>query len=245
DYIDTLYERDSPPTSTRCSVCAQESEEFYRCTTCIGAGILCISCTLSIHQYSPTHRVKFWDGTSWANRTLADLNLVIFLGHNGKACDANNKSSSLNIGDINGFTRARVCYCTCARAPSKPSQLIAAGLLPCSHRHPRSAFTLALLDMHNILVTHARTSTHKYYSALKRFTQPGLSSDVDDRYRELMWTHRRYLHLLQLRRSGHKYPLHPCIDSHPGDQALDCVACPRPGFNFAWEEVEDGERYAH
>ncbi|KAG8697977.1 hypothetical protein FRC08_006207 [Ceratobasidium sp. 394] len=28
---------------------------------------------------------------------------------------------------------------------------------------------------------------------------------------------------------------------HPGDQALDCVACPRPGINFHWCEVVEGE----
>lgn len=60
-----------------------------------------------------------------------------------------------------------------------------------------------------------------------------------------MWTHRLFLHLLQLRRSGHKFPFHPDIDVHPGDQAVNCFGCPRPGFNFEWREVTPEERYVY
>ncbi|KAJ1299543.1 hypothetical protein OPQ81_011101 [Rhizoctonia solani] len=96
--------------------------------------------------------------------------------------------------------------------------------------------------MHDALSTRARTSGYKYYSALQQPTKPGFCADVDDRYRELMWTYRVFLYLLQLQRSGHKFPLHPDIDAHPGDQAVDCFACPRPGFDFEWAEVPLEER---
>ncbi|CUA69229.1 Elongator complex protein 1 [Rhizoctonia solani] len=91
--------------------------------------------------------------------------------------------------------------------------------------------------MYNLLSTVGRTSGHKYYSVLEYFTKPGFGGDVKDRYRELMWTHRRFLHLLKLRRSGHLFEPHPDLDVFPGDQSFRCVACPLPGLNFSWDEV--------
>lgn len=237
-----MYDRDSPPTSMHCAACANPSETFHHCTSCLGVGIICTACVKSLHQHNPTHRIRSWDKTSWVSNNLSDLGYVLYLGHNGKACPANNASSKLYIGDLNGFTHTRVRYCDCDGALSKPRQLLNAGLFPCSHRHPKSALTFPLLDFYDTLTTRTRTSGYKYYSALEQLTKPGCSGDVDDRYRELMWTHRLFLHLLQLRRPGRKFPLHPDIDVHPGDQAVDCFTCPRPGFNFEWDDVTPEER---
>lgn len=236
-----------------------QGNALYRCTSCIGAGVLCSACLKSLHRFTPTHRIKRWDKTSWVDSSLSDIRYVLYLGHNGRACPNKQPprapddeepeeikgSSNLYIGDLNGFTRAKVLYCTCPNALLKPCQLLSAGLFPCSHLHPESAMTFQLLDMYNTLTTTGRTSGHKYYSTLERYTKPGFSAEVGDRYRELMWTHRRFLHLLLLKRSAHNFPLHPTIDAHPGDQAFDCVACPRPGFNFEWYEVSEDEMYVN
>ncbi|KEP45061.1 hypothetical protein V565_323500, partial [Rhizoctonia solani 123E] len=264
-YLDTLYARDSPPPIPHCSLCTSPTntdaltDALYRCMSCIGAGALCSMCLKSLHRFTPTHQIKRWDGSSWVGSSLFDIGYVLFIGHHGQPCPAKQPQHTsdekaggkqskdfkgalnLYIGDLNGFTRAKVLYCRCSHAIPKPNQLLAAGLFPCSHLHPESAITFQLLDMYNTLTTTSRTSAHKYYTALEKVTKPGFSADVGDRYRELMWTHRRYLHLLLLRRSGHKFPLHPTIDVHPGDQAFDCVACPRPGFNFEWFEVSEDE----
>lgn len=179
-YMDTLYDRDSPPTSAHCAACANPSNVFHRCTSCIGVGIICTPCVKSLHQHNPTHRIKSWDGTLWASSSLSDLGHALFLGHNGKACPTNEGSSRLYVGDLNGFTHTRVRYCTCNGALSKPRQLLHAGLFPCSHRHPKSALTFPLLNMYYTLTTRARTSGYKYYSALEQLTKPGFSADVDD-----------------------------------------------------------------
>lgn len=57
-----------------------------------------------------------------------------------------------------------------------------------------------------------------------------------------MAAHRKFLHVSNLRRAGYNFPVHP-TDVLPGDQALECVACPRPGWNFEWSEVIENERY--
>lgn len=182
----------------------------------------------------------------WVEKSLADFGLVVYLGHRGRPCSASDSKEyvELHVGDLNGFNRVVVQYCTHTGAPSKSQQLLAIGLFPCSDSRSRSAFTLSLLDTFNIFTTLGRTSAHKYYSVLERVTKPGFPSDVKDRYREMMATHRKFVHVSNLKRSGHNFKPHP-TDVISGDQAMECVACPRPGWNFEWSEVIEGERYVN
>ncbi|KAG8745337.1 hypothetical protein FRC11_013123 [Ceratobasidium sp. 423] len=186
---------------------------------------------------------KTWDGTSWTNDNLSreGLGLLLYLGHAGSPCPSNEKAWDLHVGDLNGFKTIKVRYCTCDRAIHRRQQLLQVGLFPCSHLRPKSAMTLPLLEMYDLLTTVGRTSGHKYYLVLEEFTNPGFPGQVEDRYRELMWTHRRYMHLAQLRLASHLFPAHPDIDATPGDQSFDCVACPQPGFNFEWAKVSEEE----
>ncbi|KAG8719187.1 hypothetical protein FRC09_011498 [Ceratobasidium sp. 395] len=146
-------------------------------------------------------------------------------------------SSILLVGDLNGFTEIQVRYCKHPEAPPKAIQLINAGFFPCSDKRPGTAFTLQLLDRLDAFNTVGRTSSHKVYAVLERATRPGFPDHVSDRYRELLAAYRKYLHVIKLRRTGHLFHPHPVLDVHAGDQAFDCVACPRPGFNFDWKEV--------
>ncbi|QRV92025.1 elongator complex protein 1 [Ceratobasidium sp. AG-Ba] len=100
-----------------------------------------------------------------------------------------------------------------------------------------------MLDGYDAFTTVGRTSGHKINSVMVRSTKPGFPDVVDDRYRELMNTYRKWLYITKLHRSGHLLELHPKLDVHPGDQAFDCVACPRPEFNFSWTEVAEDESY--
>jgi hypothetical protein len=212
---------------------------------------MCSTCLVDCHRNTQTHRIQTWDNSSWINDNLSreDLGYVLYLGHYGKPCPSNEESWNLHVGDLNGFMPIRVRYCTCnSTIPvrcQRRHQLLAAGLFPCSHIHPQSALTFPLLEVYDLLTTVGRTSGHKFYSVLAQFTQPSFPGKVDDRYCELLWTHQRYLYLLQLWRLGHKFPPHPDVDIHPGNQAVDCVACPHPGVNFEWAEVSHTEWCAY
>ncbi|KAG9103409.1 hypothetical protein FRC07_009997 [Ceratobasidium sp. 392] len=98
-----------------------------------------------------------------------------------------------------------------------------------------------MLDRYDAFNTVGRTSGHKVYSVIERATKPGFPDDVSDRYRELLNSYRKYLNVIKLRRAGHLFQTHPNLEVHPGDQAFDCVACPRPGFNFDWKEVPENQ----
>ncbi|KDN41565.1 hypothetical protein RSAG8_07366, partial [Rhizoctonia solani AG-8 WAC10335] len=185
-------------------------------------------CPLCAKETKEFHRCNSCVGsgpTFWADDDLCrkGLDLVLYLGHARASCPSNGNTWDLYIGDLDGFSS------------------IKAGLFPCSHIHPRSAMTFSLMRMYDLLTTVGRTSGHKYYTVLEQFTKPGFPGKVDDRYRELMRTHRRYMHLAELRLASRLFPPHPDIDTNPGDQSFDCVACPRPGFNFEWAEVLEEE----
>ncbi|KAG8735347.1 hypothetical protein FRC10_010690, partial [Ceratobasidium sp. 414] len=245
DYLNTMYNYDAPPDTNVCDDCQQKSGAIYRCLSCIGCSAhFCTSCLVSAHRRLPTHRVEHFeeDGQLWVAASLADIGCVLCLGHRGSACTDNGTLSKILVGDHKGFTTVNVQYCTHIGAPSKALQLLSVGLFPCSDVHPRSAFSVSLLEMYNVFLTLGRTSAHKFYSILERLSKPGFPDDVKDRYRELMMTHRKYLFLLNLQRAAHHFANHK-TDTNPGDQALDCVACPRPGLNFNWAEVPDNEHY--
>ncbi|CAE6527007.1 unnamed protein product [Rhizoctonia solani] len=196
-----------------------------------------------MHKLLPTHRIQtwVWSRNIWADTSLDSFGYVLHLGHHGAPCSlaSNTAPTKLLLGDLTGLFSVKVQFCLHDDAPAKSHQLLAAGLFPCSDINPRSAFTTSLLDMFNILVTLGRTSAHKFYSVIERISRPGLPDDVPDRYRELIATHRRFLHVRNRQRSGDGFEIHPT--DCPGSYALDCPACPRPGHNFQSEEVSPEE----
>ncbi|KAG8698163.1 hypothetical protein FRC08_006096 [Ceratobasidium sp. 394] len=241
-YVQAMYDREGPPVGEQCNSCQIATDRLYSCNSCLAFRSLCSACLISLHRFQPTHRPKIWDGSCWTDTSLSDLGLVLNLGHFGAPCDLNDTTSKILVGDLDGFTDVQVRYCQHPGSSSRSLQLLSVGLFPCSDRRPETAFTLKLLDNYDVFNTVGRTSGHKIYSVLERVTKPGFPDDVSDRYRELLNTYRKYLHVIKLRRAGHLFQPHPHLDVHPGDQAFDCVACPRPGFNFDWKEVCEGER---
>ncbi|KAG9106082.1 hypothetical protein FRC07_008967, partial [Ceratobasidium sp. 392] len=228
-YMHAFYDRDAPPETGRCDNCPKIPTTLYRCLSCFGSGPTCSGCLAASHRFQPTHRIQEWDGQCWVESTLSKAGVTMCLGHGGKPCDDNSNRHNLTVVDLDGQFKISVQYCTHSNTPPKPFQLIAVGFFPCSSEHPRTALTLRLLDMYDAFVTLGRTSGYKYWSVLQRVTKPGFPGDVADRYRELMWTHRRYLYVLKQRRAGYGFQAHPTIDVHPGDQAFDCAKKTKAG----------------
>jgi hypothetical protein len=196
---------------------------------------------VSSHRQLPTHTILVWKDSFWGNYSLAELGLVIHLHPPLDVCPRGVNISSIWVGDILGFSRINVCYAPLTNKDTKGRQLLRFGLFPCSDISPKSAFTLAALEHFTLFGTLGKNSTYKYYSVLERLTKTGFPDDLPDRYRELALTHRKYLFLLSLKRSGKTYLPHP--DPHfEDDMAIRCVACPHPGVNFKPEEVADDEK---
>ncbi|KAF8206627.1 hypothetical protein K438DRAFT_1577420, partial [Mycena galopus ATCC 62051] len=59
---------------------------MYRCDHCTGQAFWCESCCIKIHQTSPFHSPKKWNGRFFEKIDLDELGLTIFLGHHGRPC---------------------------------------------------------------------------------------------------------------------------------------------------------------
>jgi hypothetical protein len=165
---------------------------------------------------------------------------VLHLEHSQAQCQ-HSAPSRIWVGDILGFSTVNVCFAPITNTDTKGRQLLRFGLFPCSDIFPKSAFTLAALEQFSLFGTLGKNSTHKYYAVLERLTKTGFPEDVPDRYRELALTHRKYCFLLHLKRSGKAYAPHP-DPAFEDSMAIRCVACPQPGVNFRWDELEDEEK---
>ncbi|KAJ6597910.1 hypothetical protein B0H10DRAFT_1727776, partial [Mycena sp. CBHHK59/15] len=53
------------------------------CDHCTGQAVWCEKCCLIIHQTSPFHRIKRWNGKFFKKTDLDKIGLTIFLGHEG------------------------------------------------------------------------------------------------------------------------------------------------------------------
>jgi hypothetical protein len=175
---------------------------------------------------------------------LAELDLVLHLGHPGKppisdsACDESGAIYSLVVGDLHGFSLVKFTFCSHDDSASRAAQLLAAGVMPCTDDRPESAFTLSMLDHLSVFSTTGKCSGYKYWSVIKRLTKTGFPGKVSNRYRELLQTLRKYNYLMHRKRSGVVFPAHP-LETDPTDQALTCGACPRPGYNFQVSEIKN------
>ncbi|QRV97909.1 hypothetical protein RhiJN_25928 [Ceratobasidium sp. AG-Ba] len=108
-YCQAAYDRESPPPAlSRCDSCSKETKDLYRCLFCLGLWSHCSSCLVASHQFQHTHRPQVWNGTYWTNVSLADLGLVLSLGHRGAPCELNEKTSTILVGELDGYTSIRV-----------------------------------------------------------------------------------------------------------------------------------------
>lgn len=173
-----------------------------------------------------------------------ELGLVLYLGHSGRPavsqcpCDESQTFHTIIVGDLHGFASIQCAFCSHSGSASRASQLLAAGLMPCTDDMPKSAFTLTMLNHLSVFTTTGKCSGYKYWSVIKRLTKTGFPGEVSNRYRELLQTLRKFNYLMHRKRSGVAFPAHP-LELEPTDQALPCVACPRPRYNFERAEITE------
>ncbi|KAG9122294.1 hypothetical protein FRC07_001401, partial [Ceratobasidium sp. 392] len=191
------------------------------------------NCTVSRHNDSPTHYIRRWNAeqTCWEADSLANIGCVLKLGHAGADCPKHGSDVSILVGDLHGLAEVKVRFCDCAGHATQSSQLLAAGLMACSDHLPQSAFTINMLNNLSVFTTAGKCSVFKYWTVLKRFTNPGFPGKVSDRYRKLLQTLQKYNYMIHRKRSGVAFQQH-VLEADSTDQGLPCVACPRPTYNF-------------
>ncbi|KAG1839346.1 hypothetical protein F4604DRAFT_1885303 [Suillus subluteus] len=255
-YLHHLLDREAPPEDRRCIVCDQDG--VYKCQDCLGEPLYCTGCCRSQHHHNPFHWISQWNGQFFEQSCLAQVGLVIHLGHDGKQCPAltdrwdlfkgdehedqlepedlpfvsgpefQPKENTMVIINKSGVHRLEIRCCDCPNALSPDIQMFQHGFFPASFNRPKTAFTFRVLDDFLLDNLECSTSAMNYYSKLRRMTSSMFPHLVPDRYRELMRVAQQWRQLKTMKWHGFG---HRSDIPSTGELALFCPACPQPGIN--------------
>ncbi|KAF6747236.1 hypothetical protein DFP72DRAFT_821976 [Ephemerocybe angulata] len=222
-------------SQTYCPGCGVEGGFVYRCTSCVGATMLCKSCILFFHRHNPFHFIEVWNGTHFERTTLKSIGLVIQVGHPpGHAC-ANPDPARRNdfvVVDTTGIHEVSLSFCQCDGMRPHYAQLLRYGLFPGTGMNPRTAATFRTLKLFQILSFESKGSHQEFYRAIVRLTGNVLSASSRDRYHEFIAMVSQWRHLKMLKRAGRGHDAGGIAGTTLGSCAIRCPSCPQPGINL-------------
>ncbi|KAF7300277.1 CxC2 domain-containing protein [Mycena kentingensis (nom. inval.)] len=246
-FLDTLLWLDGRGVhlnSTSCTRCNSSPAEF-RCTECNACGVVCKRCVVDAHKASPFHWQ--WTGTFYKRVSLKSLGLRVQLGHPvGEPCRARlSGPNEFLVLHRNGIHDVQLDFCGCHvhGRHSFPIQLLRSRLYPATTERPKTCATLECLDNFHATSLHTKCSAYDYYASLEDLTD-GSGLKPPNRYKAFMRMARQYRHLLLLKRRGRGHAPSGISGTAPGELALRCPACPRPGINLPsnWEDAPPADR---
>ncbi|KAF7292129.1 CxC2 domain-containing protein [Mycena indigotica] len=227
--------------SELCASCGSGSQKaIYRCESCHGDRMVCAECCVQEHETNPTHFIEKWTGVYFMRISSRELGLRIQFGHLlGQTCPLprTGRPDFVIIAD-NGIHEVGVDFCGCQNSDPNYIQLLKAGYYPATTSSPRTCATFSCLDRFHYLSLRAKTTAYDYYSTLESLTD-GLGIKPPDRYSIFLRISRQYRHLKLLKRMGRGHDAYGVMGTGPGELALKCPACPRPGVNLpeGWEDA--------
>lgn len=159
-----------------CTLCCDlDSKARYRCLECFDRRVLCQSCIVTRHKTQPFHRVQEWNGRFFAQKSLDELDLKIYLGHDGDPCPSSRCSTPKRLVVIhtNGVHTRRLVPCWCAEVLSpEPHQLLRSRFFPATWRDPKTAFTFDVLKAFHTLQLVSKISAQHFFDVLERYSNP-------------------------------------------------------------------------
>ena len=164
----------------------------YRCHDCTQFPASCKECYLHWHKFNPLHRPLVFNGDFFNCVQQADIEQVLYLGHNANPCpklrtEANcpkccsgrpcgqtthHKPTRMTVADHNGTHVIDVMFCVCEGPPDRVKQLLDARLFPATYSTPQTALSFRLLEQFCTLNHTAQTTTYHYEECLRRFSDP-------------------------------------------------------------------------
>ncbi|KAJ6472931.1 hypothetical protein C8R47DRAFT_987653, partial [Mycena vitilis] len=237
-----------------CPGCKKEVPEF-RCRDCHGNRLFCKACTVSRHCEHPLHRIYRWNGVYFAKTPLSSpaLGLRVQLGHTDfSPCPTPEASKEGFVAlHTNGIHEVELDFCGCelANKSGPPEvQLLRAGWFPATHERPHTAATFAVLDQFHQETLQAKVTMYDFYGVLEKLTS-NVGVKPPDRYHEWIRVCREYRHLMMLKRGGRlvAYDTSGAAGTKPGELAIECPACPRPGINLpeGWDNAPPEKRFLY
>ncbi|KAJ6567649.1 hypothetical protein DFH09DRAFT_1314164 [Mycena vulgaris] len=207
----------------------------YRCKSCFGELLYC-------------KIVQHWDGKCFAKVHLKELGLRIQFGHRG-CVKPRAAPENFVVLHLDGIQEVAIDYCGCDQEflRGEPHiQLLRRGWYPATTDQPQTAATFECLDFFHVQTLQAKTTMYDFYVALKKLTN-NMGIKPPNRYSEFLRMTRQYRHLLMLKRAGRGHNPSGVYGMQPGECAVLCPACPRPGMNLpdGWENTAPKDRFLY
>ncbi|KAJ7447609.1 hypothetical protein B0H11DRAFT_1744856 [Mycena galericulata] len=231
------------------AVCAscRVGKADHRCDRCMSGGeLLCRECIVKEHKKLPLHVVQYWNGEHFEEKPLIDLGLRVQLGHwvgRSNRCNLPEPAPGKDfviVGD-HGVHRVALDFCGCGTGGSHANQLLRARLYPATVVHPRTAATFDELDHFHLMNFETKCAAYEYYHGLARVADNTGLRKLPDRYPEFRRMTREWSNLHMLKRAGRGHDPAGVAGTAPGECALLCPACPRPGKNLPTEWRKEPE----
>ncbi|KAJ7018161.1 hypothetical protein C8F04DRAFT_1214712 [Mycena alexandri] len=251
EYLNELLRRDGTAGAEE-TVCAGHGctvgHPQFRCQSCHGTLMFCQACCVAKHESNPLHIVEYWDGQCFTKKTLKELGLRIQFGHH-RCVRPRPAPTTFVVLHTNGIHEVNVDYCGCEREAANGEhhiQLLRGGWYPATHVAPQTAATFELLDFFHAQTLQAKTTMYDFYVALEKLTN-NTGVKPSTRYPEFLRVTRQYRHLLILKRAGRGHDPSGIFGTQPGECAVLCPACPRPGINLpdGWENAASEQRFLY
>jgi hypothetical protein len=204
---ETLLRRYAGPDNPRlaCANCDASATNMYRCRECWVRPKLCSACMVETHNNNALHVVEEWSVSEgfWKRTTLANLGMVIRLGHGGSSCPRSvGDPREVCVITLHGLqdVKMRFCGCTGNRGTlqSEYAQLLEVGLWPGSWKLVRTAFTLEVLDHFRRLTTQGNVTAQDFIQCLVRQTDGVLPHTVKASPGTLVHTVANFFHIFRI-----------------------------------------------
>jgi hypothetical protein len=208
--------------------------------------------------------MQAWNGHFFAGTTLRQLGLVIQLGHSPdpkkspdspqpeKLCLCPRRArTGFVVVDVDSVQEVEIAYCQCQHTDivgDSWQQLMRRRLFPATIIEPHTAFTFRCLAFFHNLTLHGKLTPYEYYIAVERNTDGSGLQAPKRRYSSLLRAMRVWRRLELLKHAGIACDLERPLDSiRPGELALRCWPCPRPGVNMPQDIsiIPAAEKYVH
>ncbi|KAJ7029947.1 hypothetical protein C8F04DRAFT_1264290 [Mycena alexandri] len=229
-----------------------EESLIYRCKQCYGDHMLCGPCMVARHELNPLHKIERWNGRFFEKSSLKSLGLRVQLGHppGERCCGSVPIHADFVVIHTNGIHEVIVDACDCAdnRLDAGPPevQMLLAGWFPATDDKPRTCATLECLDHFRLTTHQAKTTMYDYYATLEKLTDnTGVKPPY--RYHAFIRMCREYGHLLMLIQAGRLHCQLGVAGTKPGECAVLCPCCPRPGVNLpdGWEQAPPAYQFLY
>ncbi|KAK7012748.1 CxC2 domain-containing protein [Favolaschia claudopus] len=229
----------------RCALCRRgEDVRLFKCSDC-GQYLQCETCCVELHQKTPLHVLKEWNGRFWEPRALLDLGLVYQLGHGGFPCPFPDTARKMVLIEAPAIHQIRFAYCKCSKSDSADNleQLLRNGWYPATITDPGTCATFKTLEGYRLYNIVGNMNVRDYVTSLERMTDASAASGmtwIPERYKQFGRIARQWGFIGRLMRAGRGHDKAGVGATALGECAVRCWACPQEGRNLpdGWEEVD-------